>query len=103
MDLEQMVSIVKSLYGEEIDNDIVVVYLQVAIRKALDRLYPFGNGEEDLPNKYTLDVCELAVRLLARRQGEGEIQHSENGVARIYQSVDDNDILQRFIPMGKVL
>jgi len=103
MSLEEMMTIVKSLYGDEtLSDEVVGVFLQIAEKKALDRIYPFGTGEEELPSKYALDVCELAVRLLSRRAGEGEIQHSENGVARIYATVDDSDILARFIPMAKV-
>lgn len=88
------------LGNDDVSDDEVEVYLQIAERKALDRIFPFSEGE--LPEKYELDVCELAVRLLSRKGGEGEMQHSENGVARIYGNVDDSDILSRFIPYGKV-
>ena len=108
MTITEMVEMTKSLYGEKVfdeeGNDItdetVEAYLQVAERKALAKLYPYGDGE--LPERYALDVCELAVRLISRRGGEGEIQHSENGVARIYRDVSDEDILARIVPFGKV-
>ena len=41
---------------------------------------------------------ELTVRMVARRGGEGEISHSENGVSRTYGSVDDEDILRTLTP-----
>lgn len=110
MTTQEKVDFVKALYpdkiydseGQDITNDAIETYLQLAERKALGKLYPYGTGEETLPTKYETDVCELAVRLIARRGGEGEIQHSENGVARIYADVSDDDILARFVPFGKV-
>ena len=50
------------------------------------------------PNQFDIMQCELVVRMLARRGGEGEISHTENGVTRAYMSVDDEDILQRLTP-----
>lgn len=110
MTQNEKVEFVKALYGEtiyspngtDITDTTIDTYLQIAERKALAKLYPYGKGDELLPDKYELDVCELAVRLVSRRGGEGEIQHSENGVARIYKDVSDEDILARFIPFGKV-
>lgn len=110
MTTQEKVDMCKALYGEtildnsgqDITNTTFEQYLQLAERKALGKLYPFGAGDETLPIKYETDVCELAVRLVARRGGEGEIQHSENGVARIYKDVSDEDILARFVPFGKV-
>lgn len=110
MTTNERVEFVSSLYGEtilapdgtDITDATISTYLQIAERKALAKLYPYGTGDEPLPEKYELDVCELAVRLVSRRGGEGEIQHSENGVARIYKDVSDEDILARFVPYGKV-
>lgn len=108
MTQSEKLEMAKTLYGEKIfDNEgtditdeTFTMYLQVAERKALAKLYPYGEGE--LPQRHEIDVCELAVRLVSRRGGEGEIQHSENGVARIYKDVSDEDILARFVPFGKV-
>ena len=110
MTTQEKADIVKSLYGEKILDDSGVditdatinSYLQLAESKAYTRLYPYGTGDETIPSKHDMDVCELAVRLISRRGGEGEIQHSENGVARIYKDVSEEDILSRFVPRGKV-
>lgn len=89
---------------EEVDTSLANVYLNLAINKIMKRLCPFGHSEDfTLPMEYEYDVYELASRLYFRRGGEGEIQHSENGVARIYKSVDDEDILSRIVPYGKFI
>ena len=41
--------------------------------------------------------------MIARRGGEGEISHSENGISRTYGSVDDEDILGRLTPYVGVI
>lgn len=91
------------LVGEELSSDIANVYLSLADTKILSRLYPFGYDDDVIvPTEYEMTACELASRLYLRRGGEGEIQHSENGVARIYKSVDDEDILSRVVPFAKL-
>lgn len=40
--------------------------------------------------------------MIARRGGEGEIAHNENGINRSYGTVNDEDILNRITPFVKV-
>ena len=82
----------------------VTVYLSLASRKMLERLYPFdtSKGESDIPERYDTLQCELASRLFLRRGSEGENNHEENGVNRAYASVDDSDILNRLTPFVKL-
>lgn len=85
-------------------DELVSVYLTLAENKIMQRLYPFGQPEElaDIPEKYGILQCELAVRLYLRRGGEGETSHNEDGVSRVYGSVDDSDLLGRVTPYAKV-
>ena len=82
----------------------ITVYLSLAVRKMLERLYPFDTDKEasDLPERYDTLQCELAARLFLRRGSEGETNHEENGVNRNYATVDDDDILCRLTPFVKV-
>lgn len=84
------------------DNEITA-YLSLAARRMTERLYPFGREPDTLPDKYGQMQCELCVRMIARRGGEGEISHSENGISRTYGSVDDEDILGRLTPYVRVI
>ena len=81
-----------------VTTDQISTYLAVCASRILERLYPFGGAPETLPEQYAYTQCELAVRMIARRGGEGETSHSENGVSRTYGSVNDEDILQRITP-----
>lgn len=84
--------------------EVVPVYLRLALFAMLERLFPYDSdkGERDLPVRYETLQCELAARYFLRRGGQGEITHEENGVNRVYDSVDDADILRRLTPFAKV-
>lgn len=81
----------------------ISAYLNIASDRIMQAAYPFGTTLTELPDKYSNIQCELAVRMIARRGGEGEIAHSENGVSRTYGNVDDVDILSRIVPCVGVI
>ena len=85
-------------------DEIIAVYLNLAVNAMLERLYPFDSTKDsgDVPVRYDTLQCELAARYYLRRGGQGEINHEENGVNRQYASVDDEDILRRLTPFAKV-
>lgn len=80
----------KSLIGVTgTDSDALLnIYLDIAERKVLNRLYPFGSDNELVPKKYEHKVLEIAQYLYYRRGSEGETSHSENGVSRSYENAD---------------
>lgn len=78
--------------------DQIASYLALAADKIMKRIWPFGGESPDFPSQYDLVQVQLAVRLIARKGGEGEIAHSENGISRTYDSVDDEDILRQLTP-----
>lgn len=84
----------------------VASYLALAEQRIIERLYPFRVSTGAMPSRYDHTQCELAVRMIARRGGEGQTSHSENGISRAYGSVDDEDILSRIAPcvgVGKIV
>lgn len=76
----------------------VSAYLAIAAARILNVLYPFGTTVTEVPSQYSMLQCELAVRMIARRGGEGEISHSENGISRTYSNTDDVDLLRTIVP-----
>ena len=76
----------------------ISAYLSLALQRIADRLYPFGTDKPTIPSRYDSLQCELAVRMMARRGGEGEVNHSENGISRTWANVDDADLLDRVVP-----
>lgn len=80
----------------EATDALVSVYLTKAKAAVFRRMYPIGNKPElmiDVPDKYEIIQCDLAVRYFLRRGGEGEQIHNENGIHRHYGSVNDEDLL----------
>ena len=89
---------------EQLITDVAVTtamiesYLALAADRILSRVWPFGGAPAEWPTQYDMVQVQLTVRMIARRGGEGEIAHSENGVSRTYKSVDDEDILGQLTP-----
>ena len=102
----QKIAMVQTIVQNDGDatDEIVAVYLQLALNKMLERLFPYDSTKtvSDIPERYETIQCELAARLYLRRGGEGESSHEENGVNRTYGSVADEDILSRLTPFAKV-
>ena len=104
MSENEKIALCKSLIPDaSVTDDLITAYLNLALQKILDRLYPFGSQTAELSSNYDMLQCELAVRMIARRGGEGEINHSENGIIRTWANVDDEDLLSRVVPFVGVL
>lgn len=99
------ITMTKTLCGNEsLETTLVETYLCLAEDKIKSKLYPLGTPNDFvMPSKYELIQCELASRMIARRGAEGEIVHNVDGVNRTYDSVDDQDILDRVVPFAKVV
>lgn len=96
---------VKTLIGNdpEATDAVIMIYLSDAESAILNRLYPFGIPEDaKLPSEYDNLHCRLALRYYAKRGGEGESTHNENGINRSFASADDNDLLSVVTPYVKL-
>lgn len=97
MTTSEKIAYVQAVVDDPAATDALIdsVYLPKAKAAILARMYPTGIPEtvEDVPSRYEIQQCDLAARYFFRRGGEGESRHSENGVDRIYGSVNDEDIL----------
>lgn len=82
-----------SAMSDETDTSVVSAYLYLAGQKIL-RIACKPDVTE-VPEKYDGLHVEAAVYLLNKRGGEGETQHSENGISRTYESADLPDSLLR--------
>lgn len=99
MSTEEKTAMVQQLITDvTVTPDLIASYLALAADKIMKRIWPFGGEPPDFPSQYDLVQVQLAVRLIARKGGEGEIAHSENGISRTYDSVDDEDILRQLTP-----
>ena len=94
----------ESTDSEDWSDDILLAYLTIAGSKIIERAYPYDDTVEEVPRRYEILQCEIAVYLLNKRGAEGEISHSENGISRTYGSADvPNSMLSAITPMVEVI
>lgn len=89
---------------QESDESLLTVLLSIAETKVLNRLYPFGDNETEVPPRYNKNVLEIAVYLYNRRGSEGETSHDEGDIRRSYESASVPDSMFRgIIPHCEVI
>lgn len=78
----------QALVGGSDSTDVLSTYLFIAGQKIINTIFPYESGIEEVPIKYETLQLEIAVYLLNKRGAEGQIQHTENGIARQYENAD---------------
>lgn len=99
----EKISLVKSMAGES-DEGTVSAYLGISGSKICRRAFPFDPTVTEVPEQYGYLQVEIAVYLLNKRGGEGELSHSENGISRSYENGDvPESMMRQVVPMAGVL
>lgn len=80
--------LLKAMVGGSDTDDVLSAYLKLAGMKIVARAFPYDETAHEVPEKYQVLQCEIAAYLLNKRGAEGETQHSENGISRIYENAD---------------
>lgn len=95
---------INGMLGESLTSTITNPYLTKAKWAIFNRMYPMGvpSTVTEVPEKYEITQCDLAVRYYLRKGAEGEISHTENGIGRAYGSVNDEDILREVLQVIRV-
>lgn len=100
----EKLKLLKAMVGESDSEEVLLAYLNIAGGKILNRAYPFGTSETEVPVRYDFLHCEIAAYLLNKRGAEGQTGHSENGISRSYESADvPESMLSAVTPMVGVL
>ena len=100
----EKLQLLKAMVGESDTEEVLLTYLNIAGRKIINRAYPFGTEETEVPTRYDFLQCEIAAYLLNKRGAEGQTSHSENGISRSYESADvPESLLGAVTPMVGVL
>ena len=84
----EKLQLLKAMVGESDTEEVLLTYLNIAGRKIINRAYPYGTDETEVPTRYDFLQCEIAAYLLNKRGAEGQTSHSENGISRSYESAD---------------
>ena len=88
MSQTEKLQLLKAMVGESDTEEVLLTYLNIAGQKVLNRAYPYGTEETEVPRRYEFLQCEIAAYLLNKRGAEGQTGHSENGISRSYESAD---------------
>ena len=100
----EKLQLLKALVGESDTEEVLLTYLNIAGHKILNRAYPYGTEETEVPTRYDFLQCEIAAYLLNKRGAEGQTSHSENGISRSYESADvPESMLGAVTPMAGVI
>ena len=100
----EKLTLLKAMVGESDTEEVLLAYLNIAGNKILNRAYPYGTDETEVPKRYEFLQCEVAAYLLNKRGAEGQTSHSENGISRSYESADvPESMLGAVTPMVGVL
>ena len=84
----EKLTLLKAMVGGSDTDDVLFAYLDIAGSKIINRAYPYGTDESQVPARYEFLQCEIAAYLLNKRGAEGQTGHSENGISRSYESAD---------------
>ena len=84
----EKLTLLKAMVGESDTEEVLLAYLNIAGNKIINRAYPYGTEETEVPSRYDFLQCEIAAYLLNKRGAEGQTGHSENGISRSYESAD---------------
>ena len=84
----EKLKLLKAMGNESDTEEVLLTYLNIAGSKIINRAYPYGSDETEVPARYEYLQCEIAAYLLNKRGAEGQISHSENGISRTYASAD---------------
>lgn len=84
----EKLKLLKAMVGESDSEEVLLAYLDIAGSKILNRAYPYGTDETEVPTRYDFLHCEIAAYLLNKRGAEGQTGHNENGISRSYESAD---------------
>jgi hypothetical protein len=104
MSQAEKLQLLKAMVGESDTEEVLLTYLNVAGHKIINRAYPYGTDDPEVPTRYEFLQCEIAAYLLNKRGAEGQVGHSENGISRTYGSADVPEaMLSAITPMVGVI
>ena len=100
----EKLTLLKAMVGSSDTEEVLLAYLDIAGAKIINRAFPYGTDEPELPARYDFLQCEIAAYLLNKRGSEGQLSHKENGIDRTYESADvPESMLGAVTPMVGVI
>lgn len=104
MSEEEKIELVRVMTGDSYKDTEISSYLKIAGQKIINRAYPYDDTKTEVPTKYALLQCEIAVYLLNKMGAEGQTSHKENGIDRVYENGDvPSSMLKEIVPYCGVI
>lgn len=86
--------------------ELLLALIEMSEGIVLNRRYPFGIPDAaTVPTMYEQIQIRIAAELFSKMGAEGQLAHSENGIARTYESGDVSySLLRKIVPVvGSVI
>ena len=107
MTMEKKVDMLQRMMpGDDTDQGVLEVYLELAGQKILNRMYPYKESYDGLevPDRYVAVQLKIANYMINKIGAEGQIQHIENGIHRNYGSADIPDgMMEEIVPFCQAI
>ena len=86
----EKLTILKSMLdsSDTTTDEVANTYLAAAEKAVINIAFPFGDGTEEMPEKYDYEQIEIALYMLNKRGAEGEKLHIEAGTHRSFEAAD---------------
>jgi hypothetical protein len=88
---DELLKMLKITNGDDEDDTVLLTYLTIAKSEVLKRLYPFDRTKREIPHDYCMNVINIATFLIGKRGAEGETEHTEGDVKRVYANANIPD------------
>lgn len=89
MTLEEKIAKMQSMLDSDEEDTVLTDYLLTAKSKILTHRYPYDNTVTEVEPRFEDLQVELAIVLWNKRGGEGQKEHSENGVKRVWRTEEE--------------
>lgn len=101
---ETKLALVQSM-TDETSTDVISAFLSMAGDAVCNYVDPYKSCKpEDILDRYSGVQVRVAAYFLNKRGADGELTHSENGVARTYEAGDiPASLLRELVPMCGVI
>lgn len=94
---EKLENFRKMISPDKETDAVLELYLKFAKGIVLNRRYPFGTTETEVPPQYDEIQLFIAVELYSKRGAEGQNRHTENGISRGWESSSVSPSLLKMI------
>lgn len=90
MTIDEKVARMQLKMGSNEDSPVLEDYLLTAKSKILNHRYPYDiDRPKEVEPRFEEDQIELAIVMYNKRGGEGQSEHSENGVKRVWRTEEE--------------